>query len=264
MGKKNTSKRKKTYRHAMAELQLELAGLHRWLRRSGHRLVVIFEGRDAAGKGGTIKAITESMDTRGYRIAALGKPSEAESSQWYFQRYVEHLPNAGEIVLFDRSWYNRAVIEPAMGFCSKVQYKAFMSAVPAFEKLLTDDGIILLKYWLAVDQEEQEDRFEDRAKDPLKRWKLSPTDLASRDKYEEIGHLRDLMIERTHRPSAPWFVVDYNDQKRGRVNLIRHLLEQVPRHDESIPEPKLPKLKVKARTEHVTRKAEWVPDTMDD
>src|SRR5579859_7789822 len=181
--------KKKTYRHAMAELQLELAGLHRWLQRSGHRLVVVLEGRDAAGKGGTIKAITESMDTRGYRIAALGKPSETESTQWYFQRYVEHLPSAGEIVLFDRSWYNRAVIEPAMGFCTKQQYKAFMSAVPAFEKLITDDGIILLKYWLAVDQPEQEERFEERAKDPLKRWKLSPVDLAGREKYEEMGHL---------------------------------------------------------------------------
>jgi polyphosphate kinase 2 len=254
-------KKKQTYRHAMAELQLELAGLHRWLQRSGHRLVVIFEGRDAAGKGGTIKAITESMDTRGYRIAALAKPTEAESSQWYFQRYVEHLPSAGEIVLFDRSWYNRAVIEPAMGFCSKAQYKAFMAAVPAFEKLITDDGIILLKYWLAVDQEEQEERFDERAKDPLKRWKLSSTDLASRDKYEEIGHLRDLMIERTSRPHAPWFVVDFNDQKRGRVNLIRHLLEQVPRSEETIPEPKMPKLKGKPKDEQVTRKAEWVPDS---
>ncbi len=257
------AKKDKFYRRAMEELQLELAGLHRWLRRSGHRVAVIFEGRDAAGKGGTIKAITESMDTRGYRIAALGKPNEVESSQWYFQRYVEHLPAAGEIVLFDRSWYNRAVVEPAMGFCSKAQYKAFLSAVPAFEKLLTDDGLILIKYWLAVDQEKQEERFEDRAKDPLKRWKLSPTDLESRNKYEEMGHLRDVMIERTHRLHAPWFVVDYNDQKRGRVNLIRHLLEQIPRHDESIPEVKLPKLKGKPKGEAVTTKAIWVPDTCD-
>ncbi|WP_430390971.1 polyphosphate kinase 2 [Dyella sp. 20L07] len=254
-------KKEKTYRRAMAELQLELAEMHRWLQRSGHRLIVIFEGRDAAGKGGTIKAITESMDTRGYRIASLPKPDDTESTQWYFQRYVQHLPSAGEIVLFDRSWYNRAVVEPAMGFCSKSQYKAFMASVPAFEKLLTDDGIILLKYWLAVDQTEQEERFADRATDPLKRWKLSPNDLASREKYAEIGHLRDLMIERTHRPHAPWFVVDFNQQKRGRVNLIRHLLEQVPRHDETIPEPKLPKLKGKPKIEQVTAKALWVPDT---
>jgi len=254
------AKKDKSYRRTMEELQLELAEMHRWLARSGNRLVVLFEGRDAAGKGGTIKAITELMDTRGYRIASLPKPSETEAGQWYFQRYVAHLPNAGEIVLFDRSWYNRAVVEPAMGFCTKAQYKSFMAAVPGFEKLLTDDGIILLKYWLAVDQEQQEQRFIDRAKDPLKRWKLSPNDLASRHKYTEIGHLRDVMIERTHRPTAPWFVVDFNDQKRGRLNLIRHLLEQVPRHDETIPEPKLPKLKGKPHKEHVTSKALWVPD----
>ncbi|WP_267223625.1 polyphosphate kinase 2 [Dyella silvae] len=255
------AKKDKTYRRLMEELQLELVGLHRWLQRSGHRLVVVFEGRDAAGKGGTIKAITESMDTRGYRIAALPKPNDIETTQWYFQRYVEHLPSAGQIVLFDRSWYNRAVVEPAMGFCTKSQYKAFMGAVPAFEKLLTDDGIILIKYWLAVDQEEQEERFADRAKDPLKRWKLSPNDLASREKYADIGELRDVMIDRTSRPHAPWFVVDFNDQKRGRINLIRHLLEQVPRHEEGIPEPKLPKLKGKLKTEQVTSKAVWVPDT---
>jgi polyphosphate kinase len=255
------AKKGKLYRHEMEKLQLELAELNQWLQRSHRRLVVILEGRDAAGKGGTIKAITESMDTRGYRIAALPKPSEQESTQWYFQRYVPHLPSAGEIVLFDRSWYNRAVVEPAMGFCTKAQYKAFMTAVPAFEKLLTDDGIILLKYWLAVDQEQQEERFADRASDPLKRWKLSPNDIAVREKYAEMGKLRDVMIERTHRPQAPWFVVDFNDQKRGRVNLIRHLLEQVPHHGETIPEPKLPKLKGKPGTEHVTSKALWVPDT---
>ncbi|HET6553830.1 MAG TPA: polyphosphate kinase 2 [Dyella sp.] len=258
------AKKKKSYRRQMDELQLELAGLHRWMRHSGQRMVVVFEGRDAAGKGGTIKAITESMDTRGYHIASLPKPNETEATQWYFQRYVDHLPSAGEIVLFDRSWYNRAVVEPAMGFCTKAQYKSFIASVPAFEKLLTDDGIILIKYWLAVDQEMQEERFAERAKDPLKRWKLSPNDLASRAKYEEIGHLRDVMIDRTHRPNAPWFVVDYNDQKRGRVNLIRHLLEQVPRHDVTIPEPKLPKLRHKPLTEHVTSKALWVPDTWGD
>ncbi|MFC4527996.1 polyphosphate kinase 2 [Dyella halodurans] len=257
-------KKDKFYRHALEELQLELAGLNQWLRSSSRRLLVILEGRDAAGKGGTIKAITQSMDTGGYRIAALHKPNEIESSQWYFQRYVQHLPSAGEVVLFDRSWYNRAVVEPAMGFCTKPQYKAFMAAVPAFEKLLTDDGIILLKYWLAVDQEEQEERFAERATNPLKHWKLSPNDLASREKYAEMGRLRDAMIERTHRPHAPWFVVDFNDQKRGRINLIRHLLEQIPRHDEAIPIVKLPKLKGKPKTEHVTRKALWVPDTCGD
>lgn len=257
------SKADKQYNKTMETLQVELAGLHRWLQRSGRRLMVLFEGRDAAGKGGTIKRITESMDTRGYRIAALGKPDEVETSQWYFQRYVAHLPTAGEFVLFDRSWYNRAVVEPAMGFCTQAQYEAFLAAVPVFEKLLTDDGIILLKYWLAVDQEEQEQRFVSRAKDPLKRWKLSPVDLASRSKYAELGHLRNVMIERTHTANAPWFVVDFNDQRRGRINLIRHLLEQVPRHDKPIPAVKLPKLKGKPKEEKITDKALWVPDTFD-
>lgn len=251
----------KRYHKAMDELQLELIRLQHGLRSSGKRLLVIFEGRDTAGKGGTIKRITESMDTRGYRIAALPKPSDAEASQWYFQRYVAHLPSAGELVLFDRSWYNRAVVEPAMGFCSPADYESFLQATPAFEKLLTDDGIILIKYWLAVDQQEQEKRFAERADDPLKRWKLSPVDLAARKKYAEMGKLRDIMIERTHRDNAPWFVVDYNNQKRGRINLMRHLLEQVPLHDEPVPKVKLPKLEGKPKTEQVVETALWVPNT---
>ncbi|KZC38434.1 MULTISPECIES: polyphosphate kinase 2 [Rhodanobacter] len=249
----------KHYRKAIEALQLDLIRLQRGLRSSGKRLLVIFEGRDTAGKGGTIKAITESLDTRGYRVAALPKPSEAETTQWYFQRYVAHLPSAGEFVLFDRSWYNRAVVEPAMGFCSSTQYEAFLNAVPAFEKLLTDDGIILIKYWLAVDQVEQEKRFAERADDPLKRWKLSPVDLVARQKYAEMGRLRDVMIERTHARHAPWFVVDFNDQKRGRLNLIHHLLQQVPLHEEAVPAVKLPKLKGKPKTEQVTDRALWVP-----
>jgi len=252
---------KKHYRKALEELQIELARLQRSLQASGKRVLVIFEGRDAAGKGGTIKAITESMDTRGYRIVALPKPNETEAGQWYFQRYVAHLPAAGELVLFDRSWYNRAVVEPAMGFCSDTQYEAFLDAVPTFEKLLADDGIILIKYWLAVDQAEQEQRFAERAKEPLKRWKLSPVDIEGRKKYAEMGRLRDTMIERTQRDHAPWFVVDFNDQKHGRINLIRHLLAQVPLQDQAIPAPKLPKLKGKPKTEHVTDRALWVPAT---
>jgi polyphosphate kinase 2 len=258
------SKQDKQYNKRMEELQAELVGLNRWLQHSGKRLAVIFEGRDAAGKGGTIKRITERMDTRGYRVAALGKPDEVEAKQWYFQRYVAHLPTAGEFVLFDRSWYNRAVIEPLMGFCTNAQYEAFLTAVPAFEKLLTDDGIILLKYWLTVDQKEQEKRFAERADDPLKRWKLSPVDLASRTKYAELGHLRDTMIERTHTSSAPWFLVDFNDQKRGRINLIQHLLEQVPRHETPTPAVKLKRLKGKPKREHVTEKALWVPNAFSD
>jgi polyphosphate kinase len=255
------AKQDKHYRKLLGELQVELAALQRWCKLNGKRLVVILEGRDAAGKGGTIKAITESMDTRGYRVAALSKPDEVEATQWYFQRYVAHLPSAGELVLFDRSWYNRAVIEPAMGFCTEAQYKTFMAAVPTFEKLLTNDGIILIKYWLTVDQEEQEQRFAERAKDPLKRWKLSPVDLSGRDKYLEMGQLRNKLIERTHSATAPWYMVDFNDQKRGRINLIRHLLGQIPRHEESIPALKLPRLKGKPKLEKVTNKARWVPDT---
>ncbi len=251
----------KHYRTVMKELQIELVRMQYALHCNGKRLVVIFEGRDAAGKGGVIKRITESLDTRDYIIAALRKPSEQESTQWYFQRYVAHLPSAGELVLFDRSWYNRAVVEPAMGFCSKQQYEAFLDAVPTFEKLLADDGIILLKYWLTVDQAEQEQRFAERADDPLKRWKLSPVDLAARQKYAEMGQLRDVMIERTHSAYAPWFVVDFNDQKKGQINLIRHLLQQVPLNDKPIPEVKLPRLKGKPKTEHITDKAQWVPDT---
>ncbi len=254
-------KKKKAYTKALDELQLELAELQRWLRLSGNRLVVLFEGRDAAGKGGVIKRLTEEMDTRGYRVVALRKPSEQENTQWYFQRYVAHLPSAGEFVLFDRSWYNRAVVEPAMGFCTAGESQAFLDAAPRFEKMLIDDGIILLKYWLAVDQAEEEQRFADRADDPLKRWKLSPVDQALRHKYAEVGQLRDRMIERTHSACSPWFVVDFNDKKRGRINLIRHLLEQIPRRDVDIPDVTLDKLGHKPRDENVTDKALWVPDT---
>ncbi|SFW58857.1 MULTISPECIES: polyphosphate kinase 2 [Luteibacter] len=252
--------KKKEYEKALEELQIELVGLTRWLRMSGKRMVVIFEGRDAAGKGGTIKAITDKLDTRAARVVALGKPSPDEDTQWYFQRYVEHLPQAGELVLFDRSWYNRAVVEPAMGFCTDKQYDAFMKACPTFEKLLTDDGILLFKYWLSVDQDEQEERFAERAADPLKRWKLSPVDLKAREKYVEIGDLRDAMIQHTDSHDAPWFVVDFNNQKRGRLNLIRHLLDQIP--DKLCPDKEfdLPPLKGKLKKDKVTAKAERVPE----
>ena len=246
------------YRKNLKALQLDLIRLQQALRCSGKRLLVIFEGRDAAGKGGTIKAISESLDTRGYRIAALQKPSEDEASQWYFQRYVAHLPSAGEIVLFDRSWYNRAVVEPALGFCSAAQYEAFMAAVPAFEKLLTDDGILLRKYWLAVDQKEQERRFRERADDPLKRWKLSPVDIASRRQYAEFGRLRNTMLKKTHARHAPWFVVDYNDQKRGRLNLIAHLIDQLPHTRPLQPCIALPRLGGKLKREQLADASFWI------
>ncbi len=253
--------KRKDYEKALAKLQVELVSVHRWLRAEGKRLLVIFEGRDAAGKGGTIKAITARMDTRGYRVVALPKPNDLELTQWYFQRYVEHLPAAGEMVLFDRSWYNRAVVEPAMGFCTQAQYALFLDTCPAFERMLADDGILLLKYWLAVDQKEQEKRFADRAADPLKRWKLSPVDIQARSQYAEIGRLRDVMFERTHAAHAPWFVVNYNSQRRGRLNLIRHLIDQMP--DTTVHEPPevhLPSLPGRPRREKLSDPSLWIEE----
>lgn len=252
--------KRKHYEEALEHLHLELAALHRWLRTTGKRLLVIFEGRDAAGKGGTIKAITDRMDTRGYRVVALPKPNDREATQWYFQRYVDHLPAAGELVLFDRSWYNRAVVEPAMGFCTQAQYAQFLDTCPAFERMLADDGILLMKYWLAVDQAEQEQRFAERAADPLKRWKLSPVDIAARAQYAEIGRLRDVMLARTHAAHAPWFVVNFNDHRRGQLNLIRHLLDQLP--DTRVPdnEMSLPKLGHEPKREKLTDSAFWIDE----
>lgn len=220
--------KKKHYEKTLEPLQEELNNLVRWLKHTGRRMVVLLEGRDTAGKGGTISAITERLNPRQVHVVALSKPTERESTQWYFQRYVAHLPSAGELVLFDRSWYNRAGVEKVMGFCSDEEYTRFLKEVPRFEQLLVDDGIILLKYWLAVDQDEQEARFAARAQDPLKRWKLSPIDLEARQHYDAYGRARDAMFTATHRKAAPWFVVNFNNQREGRVRLIRHLLDQVP------------------------------------
>lgn len=225
MGKKL---RNGDYEDHLAPLQLELNKLMRWLRHTGKRMVVLLEGRDTAGKGGTINAITRAMNPRQVRIVALATPTERERTEWYFQRYVRHLPAAGELVLFDRSWYNRAGVEKVMGFCTPAEYREFLQRAPVFEKMLVDDGILLFKYWLAVDQKYQEERFAERASDPLKRWKLSPIDLKARTLYAEYGRARDAMFRATHRRHAPWVVVDFNDQRRGRLNLIRHLLDHVP------------------------------------
>ncbi|MCE5234415.1 MAG: polyphosphate kinase 2 [Mizugakiibacter sp.] len=246
------------YQDVLKELQRELVAMQNALVRDGRRLLVVFEGRDAAGKGGAIKAITEKLNTRGYRIAALPKPDERERTQWYFQRYVAHLPAAGEIVLFDRSWYNRAGVERVMGYCSDAEYRRFLRECPKFERMLVDDGIQLMKYWLAVDQAEQEQRFAERAADPAKRWKLSPIDLAAREKYADYGRARDRMFEATHTDCAPWHVVDFNDQKRGRLNLIRHLLDQVPHDGATQPAVKLPPLKGKPKREKLKDEALWV------
>ena len=220
--------KKKKYESLLEPLQLELNNVARWLTHGGRRMVIVFEGRDTAGKGGCISAIAERLNPRQVHVAALAKPSERERSQWYFQRYVAHLPAAGEIVMFDRSWYNRAGVEKVMGYCSDEQYALFLKQVPELERMLVDDGILLFKYWLAVDQEEQEARFAERAQDPLKRWKLSPIDLKAREQYAEYGRARDAMLRASHSTHAPWHIVDFNDQRRGRLNLIRHLLERVP------------------------------------
>jgi polyphosphate kinase 2 len=228
---------KKDYEDELRKLQVELNAMARWVQAGGRRVLVIFEGRDTAGKGGAINAIAETLNPRQCRVVALSKPSEREAQQWYFQRYVEHLPAAGEIVLFDRSWYNRAGVEPVMGYCTPAQSAAFLAQVPVLERLLVEDGLLLFKYWLSVDQAEQEERFAERLADPLKRWKLSPVDLKAREKYVEYGKARDRMFAATHTPEAPWTVVDFNSQKRGRLNLIRDLLDRLP--DTGVRSPRL-------------------------
>ena len=219
---------KSDYLDRLQPMQVELNNLGRWLQHTRKRLLVIVEGRDTAGKGGVISAISETLSPRQCRTVALGKPSEREQGEWYFQRYLTHLPAAGEIVLFDRSWYNRAGVEAVMGFCTPQQTDDFLKQTPTLERLLVDDGLLLFKYWLTVDQHQQEERFAERAEDPLKQWKLSPIDLEARQHYEDYGHARDRMLEHTHTKQAPWTLVDFNDQRRGRLTLIRHLLDHLP------------------------------------
>jgi polyphosphate kinase 2 len=233
---------KEEYFAQLEKLEHELNDVARWLQNTGKRVLVIVEGRDTAGKGGVIGAITDTLNPRQTRVVALGKPSDRERTQWYFQRYVSHLPAAGEMVLFDRSWYNRAGVETVMGYCSKDETKAFLAQAPVFERLLVDDGVMLFKYWLTVDQKKQEKRFAERLEDPLKRWKLSPIDLKAREKYVEYGKARDTMLQATHTKYAPWALVDFNDQRRGRLKLIRHLLDAIPERkvkDEPIDFPPL-------------------------
>jgi polyphosphate kinase 2 len=220
--------RRADYERSLEALQLQLVDLARWLAHTGKRLAVVIEGRDTAGKGGVIATISERLNPRQCHVVALGKPSELERTQWYFQRYVPHLPAAGEIVLFDRSWYNRAGVEAIMGFCTPAQTEVFLDQAPRFERLLADDGILLFKYWLTVDQVEQEERFAERLADPLKRWKLSSIDVEARRHYDAYGRARDRMLKATHNKHAPWTLVDFNDQRRGRLTLISDLLARVP------------------------------------
>src|SRR5579862_3068920 len=228
---------KQAYEKELYRLQAELVKMQNWTRESGARLVVIFEGRDAAGKGGTISRIHQYLNPRFARIAALDKPSDREQAQWYFQRYIAHLPTAGEIVLFDRSWYNRAGVEHVMGFCTKEEYHRFLHQCPIFERLLVEDGILLRKYWFSVSDDEQQRRFRSRLEDPMRRWKLSPMDLESITRWEDYSRAKDEMFVHTDIPEAPWYVVDSDDKRRARINMIAHLLSTVPYTD--VPEPRL-------------------------
>ncbi len=221
----------KFYEDELAKLQCELVRMQYWVKQEGLKVIIIFEGRDAAGKGGVIKRITEPLNPRGCRVVALDKPSDRELTQWYFQRYVSHLPSAGEIVIFDRSWYNRAGVERVMGFCREEEYTEFLRSCPEFEKMLIRSGIILLKYWFSVSDEEQEERFRDRASDPTKRWKLSPMDLASWDKWVEFSKAKDEMFKYTDTKIAPWYNVHADDKKKSRLNCIAHILTMIPYKD---------------------------------
>jgi polyphosphate kinase 2 len=220
---------RKEYESALRALQIDLCVLQDWVKKQGLRVVIVFEGRDAAGKGGTIKAIMERVSPRVFRVVALPAPSDREKTLIYMQRYIQHFPAAGEIVIFDRSWYNRAGIEYVMGFCSEQQHERFLTVCPEFEKYVVDDGILLIKYWLEVSEAEQKRRFEARISDPLRQWKLSPTDLCSRSRWFEYSHARDIMFEATDMEFAPWYIVPSDDKRRARLNCISHLLDQIPR-----------------------------------
>ncbi|MBW8783437.1 MAG: polyphosphate kinase 2 [Novosphingobium sp.] len=220
--------KRKKFQRLYRPLEHELVGMAQWLAVTGARIVVLFEGRDTAGKGGAIRALSKPLNPRQCRTVALGKPNEHQAGEWYFQRYVPHLPTKGQIVLFDRSWYNRAGVEKVMGFASERQVEDFLEATPRFEKLLVDDGILLFKYWLTCDQARQEERFAERECDPLKQWKLTTIDVAAREHYDDYTAARETMLRATHTSYAPWTLVDFNDQKLGRLTLIRDFLDRLP------------------------------------
>jgi len=269
MGKARSSSRErsgttvssKVYEAELFRLQAELVKVQEWVRAEGQRVVVVFEGRDAAGKGGTIKRITQYLSPRVARIAALPAPTERERSQWYFQRYVEHLPSAGEIVLFDRSWYNRAGVEKVMGFCTPTEHRRFLQQCPIFERLLVEDGILLRKYWFSVSDDEQQRRFRARLKDPMRQWKLSTMDLESLARWEDYSRAKDEMMVQTDVPEAPWYVVESDVKRQARLNMIAHLLSTIPYVEVPAPTldvPPRPKSRGYERTprEHAT----YVPD----
>src|ERR1700757_2050767 len=233
--------KRKEYEKALRGLQAELCSLQEWVKQTGERIIVVFEGRDAAGKGGTIKAITERVSPRTFRLVALPAPSDREKSQMYVQRYLAHFPAAGEIVIFDRSWYNRAGVEYVMGFCTKEQYRRFLELCPMFEKYVVDGGIILIKYWMEVGKKEQQRRFEARISDPLRKWKLSPMDLESFRRWYEYSRARDIMLKATDSKHAPWYIVRSDDKRRARLNCISHLLSKIPYKTAPREKVKLPK-----------------------
>ncbi len=237
---KKKSIRKSVYEAELVRLQAELVKLQEWVKAEGARVVVIFEGRDAAGKGGTIKRVAQYLNPRVARIEALPAPTERERTQWYFQRYIERLPAAGEIVLFDRSWYNRGGVERVMGFCSLEEYRRFLHQCPIFERLLVEDGLMLRKYWFSVSDEEQERRFASRMIDPMRQWKLSPMDLESISRWEEYSRAKDEMMVHTDIPEAPWYVVESDEKKVARLNMIAHLLASFPYHEVDRPQLSLP------------------------
>lgn len=231
---------RKVYEKELRRLQGELCAMQEWVKATGARVAVVFEGRDAAGKGGAIKRIAQYMNPRVCRIVALPVPTERERSQWYFQRYVEELPSGGEIVLFDRSWYNRAGIEKVLGFCTPEEHQLFLRQCPIFERLLVEDGLTLIKYWFSVSDAEQEQRFQARIDDPLRRWKLSPTDLSSRERWVDYSRAKDEMFTHTDIPEARWFVIEGDDKRRARLNCIHHLLSLIPYEDVTQPVLELP------------------------
>ena len=252
--------KRKEYEKALRELQVELCALQDWIKHNGLRVVVIFEGRDAAGKGGTIKAITERVSPRAFRVVALPAPSDREKGQLYFQRYLSHFPTAGEIVIFDRSWYNRAGVERVMGFCTEEQAERFLQIVPELEHLIVESGTVLLKYWLEVSPDEQTRRLEARINDGRKTWKLSPMDLASYQRWHEYSHARDEMFKASDTAWAPWFVVRSDDKKRARLNVIRHLLDHIPHEAPPTKKVKLPKRKLRADDREPDHPLKFVPE----
>jgi len=256
--------RKKVFTEKLKELQTELVKLQEWVKAKGIRIVVLFEGRDTAGKSGAIKLITEGLNPRVARVIALGVPTDKEKTQWYFQRYTAHLPSAGEIVLFDRSWYNRAGVEKVMGFCAEDEYWDFLRSCPYFENMLIRSGIILIKYWFSVSEEEQEKRFQSRIEHPTKRWKLSPMDLKSREKWVEYSKAKDEMFSYTDTKISPWFVVNADDKKRAHLNTIQHLLNHIPYEDLTPPPIQLPELEPeKGYVRPPMQEQTFIPDIFD-